>query len=175
MFFCMTGWWGIYSSKNEDDMLWPDMIWLFILAYDVWNFEYTYSNLPTHSWYCGVALLLALTFAAAIWNKGDWIQNRANTLAIWCMFAQVIPEFQDSGEFAVLPVLYKNGAMNPVVHPGTTDPTMMGVIAILSLAINVVVFAIIWKRAMNKGINPYTHEIFVGTKDYEEAIARAQK
>lgn len=156
-------------------MLWLDMIWLFILAYDVWNFEYTYSNLPTHSWYCGVALLLAPTFAAAIWNKGVWIQNRANMLAIWCMFAQVIPEFQDSGRFAVLPVLYKNGVMNPAVHPGAADPTMMGVITILSLVINVVVFAIIWKRATSKGINPYTHEVFVGIKDYEEAMARAQK
>ena len=24
---CMTGWWGIYSSKNHQDMLWPDMTW----------------------------------------------------------------------------------------------------------------------------------------------------
>lgn len=62
--FFMTGWFGIYSSKNEQDMLWPDMTWLFILAYDVWNFEYTYNNLSTHSWYCGLALLLAPTFAA---------------------------------------------------------------------------------------------------------------
>ena len=85
---CMTGWWGIYSSKKigkleKQDMLWPDMTWMFIIAYDVWNFEYTYLNLPTHSWYCGVALLLAPTFANAFWNKGAWIQNRANTLAIW--------------------------------------------------------------------------------------------
>ena len=56
---CMTGWWGIYSSKNHQDMLWPDMTWCYILAYDIWNFEYTYNNLPTHSWYCGLALLLA--------------------------------------------------------------------------------------------------------------------
>lgn len=168
----MTGWWGIYSSKNEDDMLWPDMIWLFILAYDVWNFEYTYNNLPTHAWYCGLALLLAPTFAAAFWNKGGWIQNRANTLAIWCMFAQVFPLFQDHSQFSVLPVLYKSGVMNPAVHPGAADPTMMGVIAVLSLVINVVVFAIIWKRAKKLGINPYKHEVFVGTKDYEEAMAR---
>ena len=40
--FCMTGWWGIYQSKKKDDMLWPDMTWAYILAYDVWNFEYTY-------------------------------------------------------------------------------------------------------------------------------------
>ena len=63
--FCMTGWWGIYSSKNKQDMLWPDMTWCYILAYDLWNFEYTYNNLPTHSWYCGLALLLAPTFANA--------------------------------------------------------------------------------------------------------------
>jgi hypothetical protein len=25
--FCMTGWWGIYTSKNKQDMLWPDMTW----------------------------------------------------------------------------------------------------------------------------------------------------
>ena len=29
---CMTGWWGIYSSKNKrQDMLWPDMTWQFII------------------------------------------------------------------------------------------------------------------------------------------------
>ena len=70
----MTGWWGIYSSKDKKDMLWPDMIWVYVLAYDIWNFQYTYLNLPTHSWYCGLALLLAPTFAAALWNKGGWIQ-----------------------------------------------------------------------------------------------------
>lgn len=74
---CMTGWWDIYSSKDKKDMLWPDMIWVYVLAYDIWNFQYTYLNLPTHSWYCGLALLLAPTFAAALWNKGGWIQNRA--------------------------------------------------------------------------------------------------
>ena len=41
-------------------MLWPDMTFLYILAYDLWNFEYTYNNLPTHAWYCGLALLLSL-------------------------------------------------------------------------------------------------------------------
>lgn len=33
--FCMTGWWGIYSSKDKKDMLWPDMIWVYVLAYDM--------------------------------------------------------------------------------------------------------------------------------------------
>ena len=111
----MTGWWGIYSSKKHDDMLWPDMTWYFIIAYDLWNFEYTYNNLPTHAWYCGLALLLAPTFANALWNKGGWIQNRANTLALWCMFAQVFPLFQDQGVFATLPVLYAGGILS-LIH-----------------------------------------------------------
>ncbi len=35
----MTAWWGIYSSKDQKDMLWPDMTWCYILAYDLWNFS----------------------------------------------------------------------------------------------------------------------------------------
>ena len=77
--FVMTGWWGIYTSKKKQDMLWPDMTWVFIISYDIWNFCYTYNCLPTHSWYCGLALLLAPTVAGMLWNKGGWIQNRAYT------------------------------------------------------------------------------------------------
>ena len=171
---CMTGWWGIYTSKKKDDMLWPDMTWMFILAYDVWNFQYTYLNLPTHSWYCGVALLLAPTFAAAFWNKGGWIQNRANTLALWCMFAQVFPLFQDQGKFAVIPRLYTDGFMDAATHPTAVDPTAQGVISVLSIVVNVVVFAAIIKRSMKLKKNPYKDEIWKGTKDYEEAMSRAE-
>lgn len=177
--FCMTGWWGIYSSKNKQDMLWPDMTWMFILAYDVWNFEYTYLNLPTHSWYCGLALLLAPTFAAAVWNKGGWIQNRANTLAIWCMFAQVVPAFQDYSKFSVLPSVYGDtydavGYMDASIRPITAHPQAQGVIAIASIVTNTVVLAFIIKRSIELKRNPYKNEIWMGTKDYEEAMARAE-
>ena len=54
--FCMTAWWGIYSSKDKKDMLWPDMTWCYILAYDLWNFEYTTTACPptpgTAVWRC---------------------------------------------------------------------------------------------------------------------------
>ena len=93
---CMTAWWNVYPSKDKKDMIWADMTWVYILIYDIWNFAYTYNCLPTHSWYCGIALLLAPTVAALLWNRGGWIQNRANTLAIWCMFAQVFPLFQET-------------------------------------------------------------------------------
>ena len=188
---CMTGWWGIYSSKdkNHQDMLWPDMTIWFILAYDVWNFQYTYANLPTHTWYCGVALLLAPTFAAAFWNKGGWIQNRANTLALWCMFAQVFPLFQIKNATAVLPTLYKGASeagisafdmtqINSVAELAakgiTAKPVPQGVVSMLALAINVVALFVIIKRSIAAKKNPYTNEIFVGTKDYDEAMARAE-
>ena len=183
--FCMTGWWGIYSSKKKDDMLWPDMTIWFIVAYDIWNFTYTYCNLPTHSWYCGVALLLAPTFANALWNKGGWIQNRANTLATWCMFAQVLPLFQISGVFSVIPSLYNNvtGAKtgldlaaidSATMSTITPNTTAMGVCAILALAANVVCLSVIIKRAIEQKKNPNKEEIFAGTKDFVEAMERAE-
>ena len=172
--FCMTGWWGIYVSKDKKDMLWPDMIWLYIIAYDIWNFQYTYLNLPTHAWYCGLALLLAPTVANALWNKGGWIQNRANTLALWCMFAQVFPLFQDRSIFTTIPVLYADGFMDAAVRPVAVNPTAQGVISILSIAINALALALIIKRAKEQKKNPYKQEIFTDTKDFQLAMARAE-
>lgn len=184
---CMTSWWGIYSSKdkNQQDMLWPDMTVWFIVAYDIWNFTYTYNNLPTHTWYCGVALLLAPTFANALWNKGGWIQNRANTLATWCMFAQVFPLFQICERFSVLPVLYENtGASYALELVDYTAEQMaqiapnvkaQGVTAILALLANAVCISVIIKRSIEQKKNPYKEDIWKGTRDYEEAMARAAR
>ena len=173
--FCMTGWWGIYVSKDKKDMLWPDMIWLYILAYDVWNFQYTYLNLPTHAWYCGLALLLAPTVANALWNKGGWIQNRANTLALWCMFAQVFPLFQDRSIFTTLPALYADGFMDAAIRPVLVNPVPQGVISILSVGINALALALIIKRSKEQKKNPYKQEIFTDTKDFQLAMARAEE
>ena len=158
--FCMTGWWGIYASKKKEDMLWPDMIWLYILAYDVWNFQYTYLNLPTHAWFCGLALLLAPTVANALWNKGGWIQNRAFTLSLWCMFCQVVPMFANDSVFAVQSV---------------NNPDVNLVISVIALIANIAAVSYVIYRAKKLGVNPYKHEVFVGTKDYEKAMARREE
>ena len=157
--FLMTGWFGIYASRKKQDMLWPDMTWVFIVAYDLWNFCYTYNCLPTHAWYCGVALLLAPTVANAFWNKGGWIQNRANTLALWCMFAQVVPAFQDYSNFSVQSV---------------NNPNVNLFVSILALAANILALGYVIYRSRKLGRNPYTNEIFVGTKDFEAAMARRE-
>ena len=157
---CMTGWFGIYISKKRQDMLWPDMTWVFIIAYDLWNFCYTYNCLPTHSWFCGFALLLAPTVAAFIWNKGGWIQNRAFTLAIWCMFAQVFPYFQEESIF--------------VTH-STLDPGAATAVSIAALVANVAAIIYIAYRAKKLGRNPYKQDVFEGTSDWEKATARRAK
>ncbi len=102
----ITGWFGICiravtKKDGSRDMLWPDMMWFWIVAYDLWNFAYTYNCLPTHAWYCGFALLLAPTVCAFTVGKGAWLQRRAHTLALWCMFAQTVPAFQDASRWMV--------------------------------------------------------------------------
>ena len=176
--FCMTGWWAVYSSKDK-----KDMIWVYILVYDIWNFAYTYNCLPTHSWFCGVALLLAPTIAALLWNRGGWIMNRANTLAIWCMFAQVFPLFRETFSdgtkvfpWATITTQYADGTMNGIVAGGAANanPTAMTVISLLALIANAVALGyIIWKSVKTK-TNPYTGEVFKDFKYYKDAAARAE-
>ena len=180
--FCMTGWWAVYSSKDKKDMVWPDMIWVYIIVYDIWNFAYTYNCLPTHSWFCGVALLLAPTIAALIWNKGGWIMNRANTLCIWCMFAQVFPLFQETLHdgttfypWATITKQYADGTVSSIVA-GTSanaDPTAMTVVSLTALIVNIIALSYIVVKSVKNKKNPYTGEVFTDFKYYKVAKDRA--
>ena len=133
---CMTGWFGIYVSKKRQDMLWPDMTWVFIIAYDLWNFCY---------------------IAGLLWNKGGWIQNRAFTLSMWCMFCQMVPMFANDSIFAAQSV---------------NDPAVNTVVSLVALFANIAALAYIIYRSKKLGVNPYKQEVFVGTKDFREAMAR---
>ena len=40
----ISGWVGIFVSKDRSrDMIWPDQLWFWIIAYDLWNFAYVYN------------------------------------------------------------------------------------------------------------------------------------
>ena len=104
-----------------------------------------------------MALLLAPTIAAFAWNKGGWIQNRAFTLSIWCMFCQVCPMFANDSIFAA------NSVNNPDVNL---------VVSVIALVANVAALGYIVYRAKKLGVNPYMKEVFVGTKDYDKAMSR---
>jgi hypothetical protein len=160
----ITGFMGIVIRKKTPkdgsrDMLWPDMLWFWVIAYDLWNFVYTYNCIPTHSWYAGFALLLAPTLCAFTVGKGAWLQHRAQTLAIWCMFAQTFPDFQDKGMFMVT---------------STYNPTIYLVAAIISLGSNVAVIAYMAYKVIKTKRNPYTTELFTDLAAYKRIKALAE-
>jgi len=153
----ITGWFGIVirkqmKSDKSRDMLWPDMLWFWIIAYDIWNFVYTYNCIPTHSWYAGLVLLVAPTLCAFSLGKGAWLQHRAATLAIWCMFAQTFPLFQDTGKYMVA---------------STYNPTIYTILGALSLLVNIVVFVYMIMKVRKTKRNPYKAELYTDLAEYK--------
>lgn len=160
----ITGWFGIKIRKRTEkdgsrDMLWPDMLWFYIIAYDLWNFAYTYNCLPHHAWYCGFALLLAPTLCSFTVGRGAWLQHRAQTLALWCMFAQTFPRFQDYGTWRV---------------DSTYNPTIYFIVSFLALAANVAVLAYMIYKWRKTGRNPYKGELYTDLKAYQRVNELAE-
>lgn len=160
----IAGWFGICVRKvtkkdGSQDMLWPDMMWFWIVAYDLWNFAYTYNCLPDHSFYCGLALLLAPTVCAFTLGKGAWLQHRAHTLALWCMFAQTFPAFIDKGAFQVV---------------STNNSTILFIVSFLALAANIAVFVFMIYKIVTTKRNPYKGELYTDLKKYKEIKALAE-
>lgn len=160
----ITGWFGICLRKKTKadgsrDMLWPDMLWFYIIAYDLWNFAYTYNCLPHHAWYCGFALLLAPTICNFTLGKGAWLQHRAHTLALWCMFAQTFPRFQDYGMWRV------DSAYNPTVY---------FIVSLLALLANIAVFGYMLYKIKKTKRNPYKGELYSDLAAYKKIKALAE-
>ncbi|MBU5227019.1 hypothetical protein KQI36_10250 [Clostridium senegalense] len=156
----ITGWFGICISKDKSkDMLWPDMLWFWIVAYDIWNFAYTYNCLPDHSWYCGLALLLAPTFAAFFIKKGAWLQHRAQTLALWCMFAMTCPSFIDESQFAVR---------------SSHNSTALFIVSLIALIANIAVFIYYAYKIVKTKRNPIKGELYTDLNSYKEIKALSE-
>jgi hypothetical protein len=151
----ICGWFGIVISKSKSkDMIWPDMIWVWIIAYDLWNFAYTYNCISDHSFYCGAALLLSCTIPAFFIVKGAWLQHRASTLALWIMFVMTVPQFADK----IAPV------------PTTHNPKVFFVVSFVALLANVALFLYQIIRIKKKKLNPLKDEIYVETKTYQKIL-----
>ena len=152
----ICGWLGIIISKDRTkDMIWPDMIWPWIIAYDLWNFAYTYNCIADHSFYCGLALLLSCTIPAFFIKKGAWLQHRAQTLALWAMFVMTIPSFVDR----IAPVATTHNA------------TAFFVMSLLALIANVALAVYQFYKIYKSKLNPLKDEIFVDTKAYKQIVA----
>ena len=147
----ICGWFGIVVSKAKSrDMIWPDMIWAWIIAYDLWNFAYTYNCISDHSAYCGLALLLACTIPTFFIKKGAWLQHRAQTLALWIMFVMTIPQFAD--------------VLAPI--PTTHNPSAFFAVSLVALAANVALA--VWQvyRIRTRKLNPLKDQIYSDTEAY---------
>jgi hypothetical protein len=150
----ISGWMGIFIGKDKHkDMLWPDQLWWWIIAYDVWNFAYVYNCVTDHSFYAGAALLVSCTIPAFFMGKGAWLQHRAQTLALWMMFTMCFPFFVDDSIFAVR---------------STHNSSAFTVVSALSLAINVAVLVFHLYKIIKFKRNPLKEEIYTDEPEYQE-------
>ena len=151
----ICGWAGIFVSKDRTkDMIWADMIWPWIIAYDLWNFAYTYNCIADHSFYCGLALLVSCTTPAFFIKKGAWLQHRAQTLALWAMFIMTIPSFADR--------------IAPVAT--THNPVAFFIVSLLALAANLALVVYQFIRIRKRKLNPFKDEIYADTKAYKRVV-----
>lgn len=155
----ICGWAGIYISKDKyQDMVWPDMLWFWIIAYDLWNFAYVYNCVPDHSFYAGLCLLLSCTIPAFFIKKGAWLQHRAHTLGFWMMFVMTFPAFVDTTMFAV---------------KSSDNPAAMWTISIISIVFNIGVFVYQFRKIRKLKLRPMKDELHTDLAVYQE-VAEAK-
>ena len=153
----ISGCMGIYVSQDKRrDMMWPDMLWFWVIAYDLWNFAYVYNCVSDHSFYAGAALLIAPTLAAFLIKKGAWLQHRAHTLAFWMMFTMAFPAFVDDTIFAV---------------KASHDPAALFTVSALSLAANIAVLVYAAYRVRKYKLNPLRQELYTDLGVYKAVAA----
>ena len=155
----LTGFVGIRVSKDKSqDMVWPDMTWMYIIGYTLWNFAYVYNCISTRSMYAGFGILLMAIVAEYVFKRGVWLQHRAQILSLYAMFSLSF-DYQASAYFKILPVY--------------TENLMMG-ISVLSLAFNVGVFAYMLYVMKKFKRNPLKQEIFTHMKSYQKNLKANQ-
>lgn len=153
----ITGWMGIFIGKDKKkDMLWPDMLWFWVIAYDLWNFAYVYNCVSDHAFYAGAALLISCTIPAFFMKKGAWLQHRAQTLAIWMMFVMTFPSFVDTSMFAV---------------KSSHSTTALWVVSALALASNIAVLVYELYTIRKTGRNPLKEELYTHLPAYQQVAA----
>lgn len=149
----MTGFVGIRVAKTPSkDMIWPDQVWFWIVAYDIWNAAYCYNCISTRAMYSGIALLVSCTVAEAFFKRGAWLQHRAQTLAIFALFSLVV-------DYASLPAFSITA---------TYKPAAWGVLSIAAFLINLAVFVFMVIQMKKTKKNPYTNELYTDLVCYKK-------
>ncbi len=140
----MTGLLGLKVAKTKTkDMIWPDLLWFWIIAYDLWNMSYLYNAIPERSFYAGVVLLASCTIPAFLIKKGAWLQHRAHTLALFAMFSLTF-SYGQSEYFSIT---------------STHNPTALLILSITALAANVGVLGFEIVKIIKTRKNPITEDL----------------
>jgi hypothetical protein len=144
----LCGWFGIIFAKGKShDLVWPDMTWFWIIAYDLWNFAYTYNCLTDRSFY-SAALLISCTIPAFTIKKGAWAQHRVHTLALYMMAMMTVPDFFIKSKYAVA---------------STHSPAAYYTVSAIALAANLAVAAYQVHVIIRKRKNPLKDELYADT------------
>ncbi len=152
----ICGWMGIIISRDKaKDMVWPDMLWFWIIAYDLWNFAYVYNCVGDHSFYAGAALLISCTIPAFFIKKGAWLQHRAHTLALWMMFTMAVPAFVTDSKFAV---------------DSSGNPHALFAVSALALVANIAVLIYQVYTIMKYRLNPLRDELYIRLPQFQQVL-----
>ena len=152
----MTGWMGIQVAKTDSkDMVWPDQLWFWIIAYDLWNVAYCYNCIATRAMYAGVALLMSCTLAEFFLKRGVWLQHRAQTLALFGMFSLAV-DYQALPAFGVT---------------ATYNPAAWMVLSALALAFNAGVFVYEVSVILKTRRNPLKQELYTQLESYKKNLS----
>jgi len=151
----LTGFGGIRVSNDQSrDMIWPDMTWLYIVGYTLWNLTYVFNCISNRSMYAGFSILLAAMIAEFFFKRGAWLQHRAQILSLFAIFSLSV-DFQSASYFQVLPIY---------------DTMRLMGLSIASLIVNVGVFAYVIYAATKHKKNPIKHEVYSHTEYYKKSL-----
>ncbi|MBU0936884.1 MAG: hypothetical protein KKC64_14795 [Spirochaetes bacterium] len=152
----LTGFVGIrVSNTKSKDMIWPDMTWLYIAGYTLWNFAYVYNCISNRAMYAGLGILVAAVIAEYMFKRGAWLQHRAQILSLYAMFSLSL-DFQGAAFFRILP---------------TYSTTALWFLGIVSIVFNLGVLASMLFMIFKHKKNPLREEIYAHTMSYQAAIS----
>lgn len=145
------------ADQKVRGLIWVDMVWPWVIAYDLWNHAFLYNSLADYTWYCTLAPLLACTIPTFMWAKGQWIWFRCFILVFWISMNTLLPE-------VLVPP-------SDIFNFATRDPRANSACAVVALVANVMLFAywlytiVVFKR------NPITGVLYCELAEFR-TIAR---
>lgn len=144
------------GKQKVRGLIWVDMVWPWVIAYDLWNHAFLYNSLGDYTWYCTLALLLACTIPAFTWAKGQWIWFRCFTLMFWIAANNLLPE-----------LLVQPSAMT---NYSTMNATANIVCAWAALLSNVALFGYWLYKIVSTRRNPWTNALYFELGEFRTIV-----